>query len=183
MGVIAVGQPGNAVPAARRSEIGAYECWLNQGDVLDLILQSVGCGRRIVPEYWQRLAEQEAAAANCGNLITSCATRQLVLGYGLTIGLRLHEFVGGYLAPSIARDRMRQELRAQFDALHSVSTTSALVAHYPFDANANDAVGTLLDDRTDCDEVAEVVTESYRVLAPKKLNALLDGAPPPATRP
>jgi hypothetical protein len=36
-------------------------------------------------------------------------------------------------------------------------------------------VGMVLDDGTDWDEVTEIVTESYRVLAPKKLAALLDG--------
>jgi hypothetical protein len=36
------------------------------------------------------------------------------------------------------------------------------------------AVGMVLDDATDWDEVREVVTESYCVLAPKKLVALVD---------
>ena len=35
-------------------------------------------------------------------------------------------------------------------------------------------VGMVLDDRTDWDEVNEIVTESYCVLAPKKLIALVD---------
>jgi YjbR len=38
-------------------------------------------------------------------------------------------------------------------------------------------IGVLLDDNTDWDEIRELVTDSYRVLAPKKLTALLD---PPA---
>ena len=37
-----------------------------------------------------------------------------------------------------------------------------------------DAVGMVLDDDTDWDEVGEIVTESYCVLAPKKLVALVD---------
>ena len=37
-----------------------------------------------------------------------------------------------------------------------------------------DAVGMVLDDETDWDEVHEVVTESFCVLAPKKLVALID---------
>ena len=41
-----------------------------------------------------------------------------------------------------------------------------------------DIVGVEVDDRTDWGEIAELVTESYRVLAPKKLVALLDAAPP-----
>jgi len=37
-----------------------------------------------------------------------------------------------------------------------------------------DRIGVLLTDDTDWEEVRELVTESYRVLAPKKLTALLD---------
>jgi hypothetical protein len=35
-------------------------------------------------------------------------------------------------------------------------------------------IGVLLTDDTDWDEIRELVTESYRVIAPKKLIALLD---------
>ena len=41
-----------------------------------------------------------------------------------------------------------------------------------------DAVGMVLDDHTDWDEVTEIVTESYCVLAPKKLVALVDRPQP-----
>jgi hypothetical protein len=37
-----------------------------------------------------------------------------------------------------------------------------------------DRIGVWLTDGTDWDEIRELVTESYRVLAPKKLTALLD---------
>jgi hypothetical protein len=37
-----------------------------------------------------------------------------------------------------------------------------------------DRLGVLLGDDTDWDEIRELVAESYRVLAPKKLTALLD---------
>lgn len=37
-----------------------------------------------------------------------------------------------------------------------------------------DVMGMVLDDATDWDEVAEIVTESYCVLAPKKLAAQVD---------
>ncbi len=37
-----------------------------------------------------------------------------------------------------------------------------------------DAVGMVLDDATDWDEVQEIVTESYCVLAPRKLVALVE---------
>ena len=35
-------------------------------------------------------------------------------------------------------------------------------------------LGVVINDHTDWDEIAELVTESYRVLAPKKLASLLD---------
>lgn len=41
-----------------------------------------------------------------------------------------------------------------------------------------DVVGLVLDDDTDWDEVAELLTESYCVMAPQKLVALLDRPPP-----
>jgi YjbR len=47
---------------------------------------------------------------------------------------------------------------------------------HPFFASraGRDRVGVLLTDDTDWEEIRELVTESYRVLAPKKLTALLD---------
>jgi predicted DNA-binding protein (MmcQ/YjbR family) len=53
----------------------------------------------------------------------------------------------------------------------------ALVAvGHPFFAPraGRDRIGVLLTDDTDWEEIRELVTESYRVLAPKKLTALLD---------
>ena len=38
----------------------------------------------------------------------------------------------------------------------------------------HDRIGVCLTDDTDWEEIRELVTESYRVLAPKKLTALLD---------
>ena len=43
-----------------------------------------------------------------------------------------------------------------------------------------DAMGMVLDAETDWDEVRELLTESYCVLAPKKLVALIDRPPPVA---
>ena len=37
-----------------------------------------------------------------------------------------------------------------------------------------DRIGVLLTDDTDWEEIRELVTDSYRILAPKKLTALLD---------
>jgi len=47
---------------------------------------------------------------------------------------------------------------------------------YPFFAPraGRDRIGVLLTDDTDWEEIRELVIESYRVLAPKKLTALLD---------
>jgi len=47
---------------------------------------------------------------------------------------------------------------------------------HPFFASraGRDRIGVLLTDDTDWQEIRELVTESYRVLAPKKLTALLD---------
>ncbi len=41
-----------------------------------------------------------------------------------------------------------------------------------------DVVGMILDDKTDWDEVAELMTESFCVMAPKKLVALVDRPAP-----
>jgi hypothetical protein len=48
---------------------------------------------------------------------------------------------------------------------------------HPFFASraGRDRIGVLLTDDTDWAEIRELVIESYRVLAPKKLTALLDG--------
>jgi YjbR len=47
---------------------------------------------------------------------------------------------------------------------------------YPFFASraGRDRIVVVLTDDTDWEEVRELVTESYRILAPKKLTALLD---------
>src|SRR5690349_12644773 len=41
-----------------------------------------------------------------------------------------------------------------------------------------DVVGLVLDEDTDWDEVVELLTESYCVMAPQKLAALVDRPPP-----
>jgi hypothetical protein len=57
---------------------------------------------------------------------------------------------------------------AELDALRRVG--------HPFfrPAWGKDGVGMILDDEVDWDEVAELLTESYCVMAPKKLVALVD---------
>lgn len=52
--------------------------------------------------------------------------------------------------------------------------------HPFFGTKHGNRVGVVLGDDTDWVEVNELVTESYRMLAPKKLVALLDEALPPA---
>jgi hypothetical protein len=46
----------------------------------------------------------------------------------------------------------------------------------PFSASraGRDRIEVVLTDDTDWDEIRELVTESYRILVPKKLTALLD---------
>jgi hypothetical protein len=52
-----------------------------------------------------------------------------------------------------------------------------LAIGHPFFAPraGRDRIGVRLTDHTDWEEIRELVTESYRMLAPKKLTALLDG--------
>ena len=47
---------------------------------------------------------------------------------------------------------------------------------HPFFASqaGRDRIGVLLTDESDWEEIRELVTESYRAFAPKKLTALLD---------
>lgn len=40
--------------------------------------------------------------------------------------------------------------------------------------DGRDRLGVLLTDDTDWEEIREMVTDSYRIVAPKKLSALLD---------
>ena len=51
-----------------------------------------------------------------------------------------------------------------------------LAGGHPFSASraGRDRIVVALTDDTDWDEIRELVTESYRILAPKKLSALLD---------
>jgi hypothetical protein len=53
---------------------------------------------------------------------------------------------------------------------------ASLSVGHPFFASraGRDRIGVLLTDDTDWEEIRELVTESYRVLAPKKLTALRD---------
>jgi hypothetical protein len=57
-----------------------------------------------------------------------------------------------------------------------VERAALLSAGHPYFPTraGGDRVGVLLDGDTDWDEIRELVTESYRILAPKKLTALLD---------
>jgi YjbR len=63
--------------------------------------------------------------------------------------------------------------RAPASELHALSTVG-----YPFyrPGWAPDVVGMVLDEDADWAEIAELLTDSYRVLAPRKLVALLDRA-------
>jgi hypothetical protein len=49
------------------------------------------------------------------------------------------------------------------------------IGHPYFEVRSGvDRVGIIIEDATDWDELAELVTESYRLLAPKKLAALME---------
>jgi hypothetical protein len=62
-------------------------------------------------------------------------------------------------------------LRAQPDEREALLS----LGHPFFSPRAGgDRIGVLLTDDTDWEEIRELVTESYRILAPKKLTALLD---------
>jgi hypothetical protein len=65
-------------------------------------------------------------------------------------------------------------LRADPDERHAL-----LSIGHPFFASraGRDRIGVWLSEHTDWEEVRELVTESYRRLAPKKLTALLDQQP------
>ena len=54
-----------------------------------------------------------------------------------------------------------------------------LTIGHPFFAprTGGDRLGVVLEDATDWTELAELITESYRRLAPKKLTSLLEAPP------
>jgi hypothetical protein len=54
-----------------------------------------------------------------------------------------------------------------------------LAIGHPYFGVRSGRIGVLLTDDTDWEEIRELVVESYRVLAPKKLTALLDLPTPP----
>jgi hypothetical protein len=61
-----------------------------------------------------------------------------------------------------------------------VEREALLASGYPFFASraGRDRIVVVLNDRTDWAEIGELVIQSYRVLAPKKLIALLEGMIP-----
>ena len=60
--------------------------------------------------------------------------------------------------------------------VHPDEREALLSIGHPFFAPraGRDRIGVLLTDDTEWKEIRELVTESYRILAPKKLSALLD---------
>lgn len=62
-------------------------------------------------------------------------------------------------------------VRAEPEEIEALASTG----HPWFRASQAGRLGLVIDDRTDWDELAELVTESYRMLAPKGLVARLDG--------
>jgi hypothetical protein len=70
----------------------------------------------------------------------------------------------GLLVPLIVLRATPEERRALLSAGHPFFPSRA----------GPDRIGVLLTDDTDWEEIRELVTESYRILAPKKLTAMLD---------
>jgi hypothetical protein len=80
-------------------------------------------------------------------------------------------FVGDAPDVSSAREPARGVLRVDPDDREAM-----LSFGHPFFASraGHDRIGALLTDDTDWKEISELVTESCRILAPKKLSVLLD---------
>lgn len=78
-------------------------------------------------------------------------------------------------------DEVRVELRElwgdELESLRSAGPPFLLLGW------GRDAIGLVIDDDTDWDEVRELVTESYCLMAPKKLVALVDRPPDPSACP
>ena len=74
------------------------------------------------------------------------------------------------------RTPLAKPLRCWCCGLDSDERKALLAGGHPFFPSraGRDRIGVVLDDDTDWTEIRELVTDSYRILAPKKLSALLD---------
>jgi len=82
-----------------------------------------------------------------------------------------------YARAAGVRDGTVLTLRASAD---EVAAFKAMGPPYFFGGWGRDAVGIRIDDTTDWAEIAELVAESYRLLAPQRLSRALGPAAPPA---
>lgn len=92
-------------------------------------------------------------------------------GYNFQIRRRTYAFL---LAPADPQGVTRPLLIVRADELERHALLSGGHPYFPVGAG-HDRLGIVLSDETDWEEIGELVTESYRRLAPKKLVALLDG--------
>ncbi|MEO3784836.1 MmcQ/YjbR family DNA-binding protein [Actinocorallia sp. B10E7] len=96
---------------------------------------------------------------------------------------------GGHTAPSFrVRDKLFAITREDGTALTfkaAPGVQQALVSSdsdrffVPPYVGSKGWVGVRLDASQDWDELAELLEDSYRLIAPRRLSALLDGPPPP----
>lgn len=91
-------------------------------------------------------------------------------GYSFQIRRRTYAFL---LAPADPEGVRRPLLIVRADELERHALLSGGHPYFPV-GGGHDRLGIVLGAGTDWEEVGELVTESYRRLAPKKLVALLD---------
>ena len=109
-----------------------------------------------------------------GRTLPETEPAQSPVGHELRIRRRIYAYV--FSVRGDADDRVSTMLVVRADPDERMVL---LAAGHPYFAprTGRDRVGIVLDDSTDWEEMAELVTESYRLNAPKKLAALLDDAP------
>ena len=91
-------------------------------------------------------------------------------GYNFQIRRRTYAFL---IAPAAPDGVARPLLIVRAEEFERHALLSGGHPYFPVRAG-HDRLGIVLTDETDWEEIGELVTESYRRLAPKKLVALLD---------
>lgn len=92
-------------------------------------------------------------------------------GYNFQVRRRTYAFL---LAPADPEGVKRPILILRADELERHALLACGHPYFPV-GGGPDRLGIVLTPETDWEEIGELVTESYRRLAPKKLVALLDG--------
>ena len=110
-------------------------------------------------------------------------THEQVAWVGVRWRIRNHTFAhllvvadGKPQAPRQGRRQSTDPSRCSRSALPAseVDAYASMGHPYFYGGWGRDVVGIVLDDDTDWDEVEELLTDSYRVMAPRKLAARLD---------